>query len=155
MPLFSNQGEKVKRKLAERIAVPGAIIHFPCSFTTPPKNKFIILVYIDEGMGFFFINHKINAFKMNKPELLRTQIPILKINHDFLDADSYIDCCECRNDISYEEVISEIIKNNECVKGFLSSEEKQSIVNIITNSILYSPVEKDLIQKSLLDSEIY
>ena len=63
-----------------------------CVHTIPPKNKWVVIVCIDDDCMGFFINKTINSYVLKRPVLLASQVAIKKADYGFLRQDSYIDC---------------------------------------------------------------
>ncbi|MEM9544191.1 MAG: hypothetical protein AAGA60_32510, partial [Cyanobacteria bacterium P01_E01_bin.42] len=59
-----------------------------------PKDKFIIIAYLDPFPHGFLINSKINKFIKNQPNLLPCEAQILASQNTFLRYDSFVDCRE-------------------------------------------------------------
>jgi hypothetical protein len=66
-----------------------------CYYAKPnPKDKFVLIAYIDPSPHGFFINSKINNYISKRPYLLSCEAKILSNQHNFLDHDSFVDCRE-------------------------------------------------------------
>ena len=63
-----------------------------CVHTTPPKDKWIVVVGKDRDYLGFFINKGINSYVRHRPSLLAAQVPLKESDYGFLGQDSYIDC---------------------------------------------------------------
>lgn len=65
-----------------------------CRLTRPPKDKFVVVAYIDVDVIYgFFINSKINPF-ITENNLEMCESIITQSDHSFLDYDSHVDCHE-------------------------------------------------------------
>lgn len=62
----------------------GAVIYTHCPFTTPPKNKYMLICSLNPLLV-LLINSKINAFIENKPALKNCQILLSQKEHLFLE----------------------------------------------------------------------
>lgn len=67
----------------------GNVYRLYCQTTTPPKNKYLILVANHNYPVFLFINSNISNFIRNQ-NLSHTQLPILQTDHPFLRHDSWV-----------------------------------------------------------------
>lgn len=64
-----------------------------CRHAKPnPKNKYVVIAYIDPTPHGFFINSIINTFIKKRPYLLACEAKIISSQHNFLRYDSYVDC---------------------------------------------------------------
>lgn len=125
----------------------GAILHLYCSFTRPPKDKFLIIVCLDPKPLLVFINSRINALVQSNPDLAQCQILIDAENHTFLDYDSYIDCSDvCSFPI---DCLEEQVKDQ--LKGTVSSGVLSGIKKAIQKSPLISPRQLSWIEQALKD----
>lgn len=123
----------------------GAILHLYCSFTRPPKDKFLVVVCLDPKPLLVFINSKINAFVQSNPSLAQCQVLIDAENHAFLDYDSYIDCsdvCSFPYDHLEEQVETQL-------KGAVSNDVLSEIGATIQKSPLISPRQLSWIVQAL------
>ena len=83
-------------KIDDRISV-GAVIFQYVSDTKPPKNKYYIVVGINEQseevlVGTIYINSEVNPYHRNNPKTGALQVPITASENTFLHHDSFIDC---------------------------------------------------------------
>jgi len=123
----------------------GAILHLYCSFTRPPKDKFLIVVCLDPKPLLVFINSRINALVQSNPDLAQCQVLIDAENHAFLDYDSFIDCSDvCSFPIEHLEGQVE-----EQLKGTVSSGVLSGIGEVIQKSPLISPRQLSWIAQAL------
>jgi hypothetical protein len=95
-----------------------------------PKNKYIAIVCVDPCCVGFFINSGIRPFTINRPELSKCHVKILKSNYQFLKHDSYIDCNE-----AYEFRKTEL---QEYIKP-INAKTKAEIIEATRNSIMIQP----------------
>jgi len=123
----------------------GAILHLYCSFTRPPKDKFLVIVCLDPKPLLVFINSRINTLIQRNPDLAQCQIVIDAENHTFLDYDSYIDCsevCSFQQDHLEEQAKSQF-------KGTVSSQVLSEIDAAIQKSPLISTRQLSWIAQAL------
>ena len=108
--------------------------------TTPTKDKFVVIVCIDNTPLGFFINSNIHPYVQNRPKLLECQILIRASDNWFLNHDSYIDCTQLYqfgddNLVDGREIANEEIKNE--IKRVVSN--ATLIEKRYRNSILNNP----------------
>ena len=64
-----------------------------CTHAKPfPKNKFLLIAYVDPQPHGFFINSRVNAYVQQRPHLMRCEASIQAADHPFLHHDSVVDC---------------------------------------------------------------
>lgn len=63
-----------------------------CPYTTPIKDKFVLIACYDKDAMGFLINSKISNWLQNRPPRLVCEAPILAAEHSFLKHDSWVDC---------------------------------------------------------------
>jgi len=107
----------------------GEVFRLYCQTTTPPKNKYLILVAMQSYPVFLFINSDVSNFIKSR-KLEHTQIRMLKENHGFLDHDSwvctYLPCGEFSHEYFRE--------NPHRAYGNVASDLLRAIQNAVRNS---------------------
>ncbi len=112
---MANLGDMFPRNFVEAFAqnrelTTGDVLYLHCPFTTPPKEKFL-LVACCNPLLVLVINSEINQFIEAREELLNCQVEIPVHDHDFLEWDSFVNCIEAHAafniDAIKEKVISE------------------------------------------------
>ncbi|CAD5949645.1 hypothetical protein [Planktothrix agardhii] len=110
-----------------------------CRHTDPdPKDKFVLIAYIEPSFYGFLINSKINKYLKNRPYLLCCEAEIIAIEHDFLDYNSYVDCREAFPFKADELIIS---------KGFLSAAGQAEVIKAVGLCPVLEPEHKNIILK--------
>lgn len=128
---------------------PGRILHLYCDFTKPPKNKFLVVIS-ENPLRLFIVNSDINKFKSANQEILNCQIEILKSNYSFLSKPiSFIDCSAMIISFKYEDVVKELVKDTNNIKCNLTNDTKGLIRIAVSNSGLYSLINKNLVTAHL------
>ncbi len=116
-----------------------------CRHAKPqPKDKYVVIVYIDKNPMGFFINTRISNYILNKPHLLVCEAVIQANEHKILRYDSYVDCQKI-----YE------FEDKELERRFdsMSDPAKLAILYAIRDCVTVEQVYKDLIledEKSFL-----
>lgn len=77
----------------ERGISPGDVLRFHCEFTTPPKEKMLVVVCCDPLLV-LVINSEINPFILANDNMAACQVDLPVDDHDFLDHDSYVNCVQ-------------------------------------------------------------
>ena len=135
----------------KQILTPGNVLLLFCDFTTPPKEKFLLLVSINSGILFFLINSKINDFKKDSPDLLESQVLLDKKTHPFLTHDSWIDCSKVIRAFDAAEVFQQINSKLGSLKGAITNESRKKIRAAVNDSRLLEKRFKSAIIDELTD----
>ena len=95
-----------------------------CRHTQPnPKDKLVIIAYIEPTPFGFLINSKIGKFILDRDYLLPCEAPILASQNNFLKYDSYVDCRDL-----FPFVESELTQS----RGIISVDAQKAILNAVT-----------------------
>lgn len=136
-----------KEAYFQRHLKPGQVIYLNCTFTNPPKPKYLILACIEPKLLCFPINTEIHPYIKKRPHLLQCQISISQNLHSFLDHDSFIDCKEVI-ELSLDDVKTQILADMGRIKGKISTEVKSAIIRTILSSSMITPRHKKWISDS-------
>lgn len=70
----------------------GDIFHRFFNGTTPPKNKFFVVVGEDDEyyVGYFFINSNINSYVQRHEHMFNMQMPLYVSDYPFLQHTSFV-----------------------------------------------------------------
>jgi len=94
-----------------------------CRHTKPsPKDKFVLIAYIDPSPYGFLINSKINNYIQNRDYLLCCEAEIIASEHDFLNYNSYVDCTA-----AFPFNAGELISS----RGFLSDAGQAEVIKAV------------------------
>lgn len=138
----------LKEDIARRKVVPGVVLHTYCDFTTPPKNKFILVVSTAPFLV-FFINSEINQYIRSKPHLMVGQVQIDQESHPFLSHDSWASCVDVCSAIDYTNVIAMAAENGGMIKGLLSESCIRDVIRATNEVKTVSPRNKRIITECL------
>jgi len=109
-----------------------------CRYAKPnPKDKFVLIVYIDPSPHGFFINSKINNYIANRDYLLSCEAIIFSTQHSFLVRDSYVDCREIFSFNNYE--LTDL-------RGLLSFDAQKSVLNAVASCPVLERIHKNRIK---------
>ncbi len=139
-----------------RHLVKGAVFRRHVSFTTPPKLKFFALVGLDQETDRFkvvLINSEINTFTLKRKGLLARQVTIPRAGHDFLDADSYIDCTEL-HEMSVQELINGMTNDYDEAKGSLESGLLEEVLGQVKKAATIARINKRIVTQDWDEGEI-
>ena len=128
--------------LAELAINRGTILHG--SFEGISHSKFFVIIGENDKqlVGFFFINSEINQSIKNKQEQFDMQMYIKRADYNFLDHDSFIGADKIKT-INKDKIISDIAAKNIQIKGALTDEDLDILLETVRGSKLFSKIEKD------------
>ena len=106
-----------------------------CRHTTPPKNKYVVIVCLNPNPYGFLINSEIAPFIQKRPNLLSCQVSITAERYGFLDHNSYVNCGQLFSFKSSELHGVQDVQNN----------TRRAIERVVANSKLIEPIYKRLI----------
>jgi hypothetical protein len=140
--------EDERRAFIRSKLIPGAVLYLHCTFTKPPKNKYLLLACIDP-QKFFIINSSLNPFVQSNITLLQEQVKIK--GNDFKDGKSmpheysYIDCSQfCIVDDVYEQ----LLRKPSRIMGVVSERTIEKICNAVGCSETLSGEDIDIVLSS-------
>lgn len=144
--------EAEKHQFVHKHLKPGQILYLFCDFTTPPKEKYLVLACSGANPLLFLINSEIHPYIEARPELQKCQVKIRASDYQ-LDHDSYINCSRVIDNISETEIIEQVIKDTGRIKGELTEETTQEIIQVVTTAKTLNTHIKRLIIQALQESE--
>lgn len=112
---MANLGDMFPRNFVEAFAqnrelTCGDVLYLHCPFTTPPKEKFL-LVACCNPLLVLVINSEINPFIQAREELLTCQVELPEHDHDFLEWDSFVNCIEAHAAFNIEDIRETVISD--------------------------------------------
>ena len=142
--------DEQKKAYIDTNLIPGKVLYLFCKFTSPPKDKYIVLAYSNSKSRplCFFINSNIRDFLKKRIHLLDCQVKINRSDYSFLDHNSYIDCS---NVIYFDKtyVKTQLLTNLNRIKGDLDLKTRNEIISVVDNAKTVSPKHKLLIINAL------
>lgn len=133
------------------LLVPGRIIRLFCSFTKPPKEKYVVLLTKNPFLVGFLINSHPTDFQQNRPHLLGELIKLTTKDYSFISHVCYIDCTTIA-DLDEEDVLAQIADDPARDLKMISEKTRCQIVSILTNSLT---IESGLVKLILKNLEIH
>lgn len=123
--------------LVRESLTPGVILYLWCDFTTPPKEKFLVVLSTEPEFLVCLISSRIHPFNQKKANLVACHIELQTADYAFLDRNSYANC----NNV-YVMTISEIVdqckKTYRRIKGNLTQADSGRILTAVQESVLVS-----------------
>lgn len=127
MPIWDKLPPEERRKYIQARLTPGRVVLLHCGFTTPPKDKFLVLAALEPEPLFFVINSKINDFIRKRAHLAQCQVEIGHEEHPFLRHHSFIDCTEVRK-IALCDVHEQLERGLGRLKDDISPKVREQII---------------------------
>jgi len=143
--------EGERQEHVSRSRTSGRVLYLFCGFTSPPKEKYVVVVGFDAQQRplLFIINSDIHPFIRRHPDLLNCQVRLSASDYGFLDHDSFADCSEVIDDFDYQTINEQLILDTGRIKGELSEDTKKEIARVVQAARTIISEHKGLILKSL------
>ncbi len=122
--------ERSKSSTRENI-LPWQVLRLFCPFTTPPKNKHVLIVGVYPQPLILMVNSKIHPYIKSKAYLKSCQVLLSASQHFFLAHDSYVDCRELYTHLSSDDICNQVQADRRCIKGFISDEAQEQVIAAI------------------------
>jgi len=132
--------------LAKLAVTRGVVLHGHFENIDHPKFFVIIGENEDQFVGFFFINSDIHDSIRQKPAQFGMQMLIKKADYDFLSYSSFIGADKIST-ISKSKLIASIANKQTTIKGNLTDNDLDNLLNVARESKLFSKIEKDTFLK--------
>jgi hypothetical protein len=131
--------------LANNLRV-GAVIYKFCDFTTPPKNKFMVVASLEPNLLVLMVNSEINTFYVQRG-LQHLHVPVPVADHDFLSHDSYTNCVDVHTAFDCNQIKQEVINDYVNVfKGWLTDDCLESVYHAVkSTNLLRKGHQKEII----------
>lgn len=126
--------------------LPWRIFRLFCQFTTPPKNKQMLLVCINPRPLLLMVNSQIHPYIRSKPYLKSCQVLLSVNQHFFLAHDSYVDCRNVCSTFSITDIVTQIRADERRMKGFISEDAQEQVIA----AIKFCPVLEKHYKESIL-----
>ncbi|MGP3160124.1 hypothetical protein ACTVR5_15890 [Serratia marcescens] len=138
--LGSLLGASYAEQLTDTNLRAGAVIYMRCDFTTPAKNKFLVVACCEPEMLVLVINSEINAFIAKRENLLDCQVDVPQADHAFLQYDSYVNCVETHTAFNMTDIRGAIIADYAAVyKGRLADYVIRNVIEAVDKSETMEP----------------
>lgn len=141
--------EDRRRALVAKSLVPGAVLYLWCAFTTPPKQKYMVLLTVDDPPILFLINSELGEFILRRPHLLPYQIPLSPSANTYLDHPSYLDCARPITGMTLREITEELVVDTSGLKGQLDRTSRQEVRRLVLTSRSLTPGQIRAIRQAL------
>ena len=138
----------------EELVVPGRILRLFCSFTSPPKEKFVVVVATNPLCLGFLINSNPTALQKSKKHLSDELISVsAKDGYAFLTnpQPSVLDCTFAA-DLDFDETVAQLTQDSSRVLGLITDATRKQIIDVVGESMTLEGGISKIIVKNLTSS---
>lgn len=138
----------------EDLVVPGRVLRLFCSFTNPPKEKFVVIVATNPFYLGFLINSNPTRLQKARKHLSDELIRIsARDGYDFLTntEPSVLDCTFAA-DLDLGETLAQIAQDSSRVHRLISDSTRTQIINIVEKSMTLEGGISKIIVRNLMPS---
>jgi hypothetical protein len=138
----------------DELVVPGRVLRLFCSFTNPPKEKFVVIVATNPICLGFLINSNPTALQKSRKHLSDELIRVsARDGYVFLTnpAPSVLDCTFAA-DLDLEETLAQIAQDSSRVHRLISDSTRTQIINIVEQSMTLEGGISRIIIRNLMPS---
>lgn len=124
---------------AERLAsvrrqlTPWRVIRLSCHFTSPPKEKLLVVARVAAEVHVLVINSAVPPFIRARPDMHQCQVVLRKATHGFLRLDSFLDCTQVYS-IPAQEIERHLVADMRRIWGEVGAGERSAVIEAIRNS---------------------
>lgn len=127
MPIWDKLPPAERRKYIRARLTPGRVLLLHCDFTTPPKDKFLVLAAVEPEPLFLVINSRINEYVSKRDHLAQCQVEIGHEEHPFLSHHSFIDCTTARAG-TWRDIYEQLEGNIGRLKDAISPRVREQVI---------------------------
>jgi ferredoxin len=142
-----------QEKYVRESILPWQILRLFCQFTTPPKNKHILIASIYPHPLLLMVNSQIHSYIKSRPCLKSCQVLLRASEHLFLAHDSYVDCRNVCTTFSLNDIVAQVHADRRRIKGFISDEAQAQVIAAIKVCPTLEKQYKNLILAEIAELE--
>ena len=138
----------------EELVVPGRILRLFCSFTNPPKEKFVVVVATNPFCLGFLINSNPTALQKSKKHLSDELISVsAQVGYAFLTnpQPSVLDCTFAA-DLDFDETMAQLTQDSSRALGLITDVTRKQIIDVVGESMTLEGGISKIIVKNLTTS---
>ena len=138
----------------EELVVPGRVLRLFCSFTNPPKEKFVVVVATHPFCLGFLINSNPTALQRTKRHLSDELINVsAQDGYAFLTnpQPSVLDCTFAA-DLDFDEMVAQLTQDSSRVLGLITDATRKQIIDVVGESMTLEGGISKIIVKNLTNS---
>ena len=136
------------------LIVPGRVLRLFCSFTDPPKEKFVVIVATNPFYLGFLINSNPTGLQKSKKHLADELVAVSKADgYEFLTnpQPSVLDCTFAA-DFELDELVAQITQDSSRVLSFITDVTRARVIEVVRESMTLEGGIVRLIVKNLTRS---
>lgn len=134
MNLGSSFDFKQKLESFQRQFLPGRILYLFCDFTTPPKEKFLVVGCVTPKPLFLIVNCRISNFIYKRPHLLHGQVRIDGESYGCFQHECFVECTTAIDSFTVQQVIEQVINEMARIKEMISDSDRYAILDAVKNA---------------------
>jgi len=138
-----------KLRYVRESLVPGRILHLHCTFTNPPKRKFVVIVSVNPALVLFVINSELSQWLQDRADLRDRQVTIRQQSHTYLNRDSLLNCTEAVRQMQLEDIERQLIEDTSNIKDMITSSEREAILYAVKDCRTLSKKEIQWITQAI------
>jgi hypothetical protein len=127
VPIWDSLPPAERRKYIHTRLIPGRVLLLHCDFTTPPKDKFLVITAVEPEPLLFIINSTVNEYIRKHEHLSRCQVEIGHKEHAFLRHHSFIDCTQAHR-IALRDVYEQLERDIGRLKDEVTTQVREQII---------------------------
>ncbi len=131
MPLGDSFPLEQRLETFQRSLRAGTVFYLFCDFTTPPKEKYLLLACIRPAPLFLIINSEVPEFYLSRSHLRDRQVQVLAAEHGFLSHDSFVDCTKTFAQFSLERLQDQVLSDIGRIKGEISPPARAAVIKAV------------------------
>ena len=138
----------------EELIVPGRVLRLFCSFTVPPKEKYVVIVATTPFCLGFLFNSSPTELQKSKKHLLDELISIsARDGYAFLTnpEPSILDCTYAA-DLDFDETVAQLTQDSSRVLSLITDATRERIVEVVKESMTVEVGIANIIVKNLTGS---
>jgi len=127
----------------------GSVLYTHCSFCTPPKNKYLLVVSLEPNLLVLVINSRINPFYYTN-NTAQYHVTISKTDHSFLQHDSYANCIDANTAFKLDDCRQQMVENYKNFhKGWVTDNCLKNVLDAVSQQKVMRKAHKEEIISSL------
>jgi len=131
-----------------RQLTPWRVIRLFCRFTSPPKEKLLVIGRIGPDVQVLVVNSELSNYVLARPDLRRCQVQLDAAGHIFLRADSFLDCGQVYF-VSAGDIERQLVEDLGRIRGEVSVGARPAVLEAIRTSRTLTKQQKGQLLSSL------
>lgn len=143
--------DREKQEYVDTCLSPGRVLRLSCEFTSPPKEKLLVLVCLHSKPRplLFFINSHIHPYIRKRRWLRDCQVLLRASDYSCLNRDSFVNCSEVVNGFELPTIKGQLLDDMGRIEDELRVDVRREIVRVVRAATTISCQHKRLIVQAL------